>query len=113
MLQTRKREEETETEEETEEETETETREPKQATFGFSEPTDMFSYVDQLKTCEGFVSNEIPDPTTYQPGSWEKVEVLRQRVLVGQCLWHDDDAAMDRRQTHLTKSQGINLEDLS
>ena len=30
-------------------------------------------------------------PTTHQPGSKEKILVLRQRVIAGEALWHDRD----------------------
>jgi hypothetical protein len=31
------------------------------------------------------------DPTHHEPGSQEKIEVLRRRLESGQYLWHDHD----------------------
>ncbi len=35
-------------------------------------------------------------PTGAMPGSPEKVEVLQQRALSGQALWHPEDAPFER-----------------
>jgi hypothetical protein len=45
-----------------------------------------------LKTYFRQESHPLPaKPTTTQPGSKEKLEVLRKRVLAGEALWHPQD----------------------
>lgn len=39
-----------------------------------------------------------PEPTSAQPGTPEKVEVLRERARAGVSLWHPLDAPMDPRE---------------
>ncbi len=36
----------------------------------------------------------LPEPTAADPGTWAKVEILRQRFESGQALWHPDDSAV-------------------
>jgi|GEM_PF-6668926 len=38
----------------------------------------------------------VPEPTMAGPGTPEKIEVLRERFMLGQFLWHDED---DNRPT--------------
>ena len=38
-----------------------------------------------------FVPEPTHQPTTVYPSTWDKVEVLAQRLEQGQSLWHPDD----------------------
>ena len=50
-----------------------------------------------------------PKPTKYEPGSPEKIDVLRQRVASGEDLWHEDDPRFNNSYTPDSPffSQGI------
>jgi hypothetical protein len=53
----------------------------------------IFTAIDRYGDDDGFTPMHTPDfyPTDAPAGSWEKVEVLRQRVELGQPLWHEAD----------------------
>ena len=38
-----------------------------------------------------FEPSQLPKPTTARPGSWSKVQAMRQRIDLGQMLHHPDD----------------------
>lgn len=42
-----------------------------------------------------FVPRGLPEPTDAQPGSAEKIRVLRARLAAGLELWHPDDLVID------------------
>ena len=46
-------------------------------------------------------STQAAAPTSAQPGSLEKVEVLAERARLGLSLWHPHDAPMDRESRKL------------
>ena len=71
-----------------------------QLTFGFSEHHEFISYLNANKTDDGFEPTKEPDPTVAAPGTWEKVEVLAERLQLGTNLWHSEDQPID-----LTKAQ--------
>ena len=38
-----------------------------------------------------FEPTQLPKPTTSRPGSWAKVQTMRQRIDLGHVLHHPDD----------------------
>jgi hypothetical protein len=42
----------------------------------------------------GFEAEQLPAPTSAEPGTPEKIEVLASRLAGGQHLWNDDDAEL-------------------
>lgn len=46
---------------------------------------------------DDFEPSGYGSPTDARPGSWEKLEVLAQRVEAGLHLWHPDDFVLDQR----------------
>ena len=54
-------------------------------------PRNVLSYIlRNPKGCEGFVPENECEPTDVQPGR-DKLDVLAERVMSGEPLWHDDD----------------------
>lgn len=76
-------------------------KEVTQLSFGFGEANEFLGYLATSKTDDGFEPTKEPSPTTAEPGSWEKVEVLAQRLASGEKLWHEGDRKID-----LTKRDG-------
>lgn len=68
-----------------------------QLTLDLNQPIDLPGYLEEWNTDNGFEATELPEPTTYTPGSWDKVEILAQRLAKGQQLWHPDDAERTRK----------------
>ena len=47
---------------------------------------------DELKEfLRDFVPEPAGEPTNTLPGSWDRVEVMKQRAEKGQSLWHKED----------------------
>lgn len=44
-------------------------------------------------SCKFFEPKPASQPTSARPGSSEKIEILRERVSMGESLWHPDDNA--------------------
>ena len=52
----------------------------------------IFQAIDRIKHDEDFIPHSLPmEPSFALPGSWEKVEILAQRVDRGEELWHPKD----------------------
>lgn len=75
--------------------------------FGFQEPANLFAYVEAFSHDEGFEPKTSPQPTSFPPGSREKVNVLAQRVLDNEQLWHEDDVVVDLEVSRLMELFGV------
>ena len=62
-----------------------------QLTFNFDHANNLFDFLDRWGHDAGFEPNPAAQPTDHEPGSPEKVEVLAQRLLNNEALWHEDD----------------------
>ncbi len=58
-----------------------------------SNVNNVFEAILQYGHDEDFIPQESEEfnPSEAPAGSWEKIEILRQRVEMGTPLWHDED----------------------
>ena len=78
-----------------------------QLTFGFDVATNLFDYLDKWSHDDGFEPVPATDYTHHEPGSAEKVEVLAQRVLNNESLWHDDDKSISAETLRMMELMDI------
>jgi hypothetical protein len=71
----------------------------KQAEFALASPKNLQEHVSASGKDDGFEPQKCCSPTRHAPGTWEKVEVLAQRLRDCQPLWHDSDAKLERPLT--------------
>jgi len=70
-----------------------------QATLPLFSATTLEEHIESHLSDSGFVeTNPLGEPTSHEPGTWGKVEVLTARLKAGQPLWHPEDAKMKRRR---------------
>jgi len=64
-----------------------------QETLPLFESVSLSDHIQSHLTDVGFrETKKLGDPTTHEPGTWSKVEVLAYRVAMGEPLWHPNDA---------------------
>jgi hypothetical protein len=70
-----------------------------QATLPLFNAVTLEQHIESHLSDAGFVEQkQSSGPTSHEPGTWGKVEVLTARVKAGEPLWHPDDAKMKRRR---------------
>jgi hypothetical protein len=72
--------------------------------LGIGEAESLEVHIKSHRTDVGFVERKQGkkrkcEPTKCLPGTWDKVEVLRQRLENGEPLSHPDDAKLKRKRS--------------
>jgi len=70
-----------------------------QATLPLFNATTLEQHIESHLSDEGFVEQrQSSGPTTHQPGTPGKVEVLKARLEAGEPLWHPADPVVKLRR---------------
>lgn len=60
----------------------------------FADPRNLLEHIAAFGQDHNFAPRKKPQPTDLEPGP-DRVEVLAQRILNGEDLWHPDDPVID------------------
>ena len=68
-----------------------------QSSLSFADPSNVLQHIEAFGQDHNFMPRREPKPTHLDPGP-DRVEVLAQRILDGEELWHRDDKQMELRK---------------
>jgi len=69
-----------------------------QLELGIQDVRNIFDHLDITSTDEGFSPMNEATPTTYQPGSTEKIDILAKRLEDSESLFHPEDEKLPDQQ---------------
>lgn len=81
-----------------------------QLTFDLSMPLNIFEFVEEKISCEGFQPMYPARPTLFQPGTPEKIEQFRKRAESCEELFHADDPQLQMDATEYERLTGKVIE---
>jgi len=70
-----------------------------QAEFDLPDAVNLHEYIKEYNSDEGFEPANQCQPTECPAGGMEKAEIIRQRLMRCEELWHDDDPKVESPQT--------------
>lgn len=70
-----------------------------QEEFSLPSVTNLLEYLEEYISDDGFEPSSPCKPTDCPAGGMEKAEVIRQRLMRGEELWHVDDPKMETKET--------------